>query len=226
MTYFIILFATLFGLQQNHSDSSTLNISAEANVEVPADIIQFNINLNAEEDSPQAAYDLHKQREKVLVELLEEYEISEDEISFQPISINKINQNRTVREEDRPRYQTRQQVAVRFSDFERYEAVQIGLIENNFDDFRGTFSSTEAENGKDEAIKKAIRSAKEKAHLIADESGVTLGKIKNITYHNNQVGPFNEMAVRAQSDQSSQLMQYPQNVTINANISVEFYLEN
>lgn len=226
MTYFIILFSMLLSLQQTQTDSSTLNISAEATVEVPADLIQFNVNINAEEDSPQNAYDLHKEREKALIELLKEYEISEEHISFQPIGINKTsNQPRNAAEED-DKYQTRQQVTMQFSDFDIYEAVQIGLIEHDFDNFRGSFSSSEAEEGKDEAIKKALRSAKEKAQLIAEESGVELGKIKNITYHNNRIGPYNDMMVRAQSESDSGLMQYPQSVTVNAQISVEYHLKD
>lgn len=226
MSYFIILLSLLFAFQSADPDPSTLNISASATVEVPADIIYFNINLNAESDSPQAAYDLHKEREQVLVELMKEYNIEEEDLTFQPISINKTNVNSRINQRE-VRYQTRQQVSIRFEDFDIYETIQIGLIENDFDNFNGRFSSTKAEEGKDEAIRKAIQSAKEKADVIAEESGVALGKINQLSYSHRQVQPYaaDVMSARVESSQPG-LLEYAQTVTIEATISMEFLIES
>ncbi len=80
MNYLIILLSLLFFTQPNQPDPKVMSISTEGQVDLTADIIQFNINLNAQAEEPQKAYETHKQREKALVELLKEYDIQENTI--------------------------------------------------------------------------------------------------------------------------------------------------
>ena len=225
MTYFIILLAFVFSAQTADPEYRELSISSSAEVQVPADIIQFNINLNAESDSPQKTYNLHKEREKVLVQLLDKYEIKEENINYQPVSISKYR-DYSDDPNRKTTYQTRQQVSLTFKDFEIYEKIQVALIENDFDNFQGNFTSTEAESAKDQAIKKAIQQAKEKAQLIAKESGVELGKIRHIEYGHQQIQPYAQeyAALKAESDSGS-LSQYDQSVIVRADISIKFYIQ-
>lgn len=204
----------------------TMTISAEGSVELPADIIRFDINLNAEAEAPQEAYNLHKKREDVLVSLLNKHDIEEDEIRFEPISISKSNSGPHYSEQE-TRYQTRQAVSLKLTDFEIYEELQVALIEAGFDNFSGSFSSTELENGKDRALQKAIETAREKADLIARESGVTLGSISGINYSHGQDRPVYARSSDMMMLESSggQLTQFDQVVTVTANITIEFEIE-
>ncbi|HEX6981232.1 MAG TPA: SIMPL domain-containing protein [Balneolaceae bacterium] len=223
MNYLIILLSFLFLTGGTEPEERVLSISVEEQVEVPADIIQFNINLNAEAETPQAAYQLHNKREEVLVNLLEKYDIAEEDIDYQPISIHKTNDYRRS-ENEKPTYQTRQSVSLILKDFEVYEQLQIGLIENGFDNFGGTFMSTKAETGKSKALQKAIQTAKEKAQLIAEEAGLQLGNILRINYSEHQYRPMysvETMAVKAAPDQ---LTQYEQTVTFSASVAIDFEL--
>lgn len=221
-----LLFSLLFiSSNLNAQDPGFLTISSEGSVELPADVIRFNVNLNAEGDTPQKAYDLHKQREKVLVNLLEKYDIKEQNISFEPVAIQKNNAGRPYTKEETI-YQTRQSVSLTLSDFEMYEQMQVTLIDEGFDNFNGNFLSTEAEEGKDRALRRAISNAKEKARIIVDESGVKMGSIVAIDYSHRQIGPAyarsNDMiAVQATENQ---LMKYDQVVTITADITIKFQI--
>ena len=213
----------LISFSINAQDPGFLTISSEGSVELPADVIQFNVNVNAEGNTPQKAYNLHKQREEALVRLLEKYDIEEKNIRFEPVAISKTNAGRPYNKEEAI-YQTRQNVSLTLSDFEVYEQIQITLIEEGFDNFSGNFLSTEAEKGKDRALRRAISNAKEKARLIADESGVKMGNIVAIDYSHRQIGPAyarsNDMiAVQASENR---LMKYDQVVTVMADITIKF----
>jgi uncharacterized protein YggE len=222
MSYLLIALSFLFAAQPSPpANSNGLSISATSTIQLPADQIQFNININAEAESPQKAYELHQKREAALVKMLDKYNISEKDIRFQPISINKNSYNR--RENEEPTVETRQSVQVTLEDFDAYEDIQIGLIENNFDDFSGRFASTKSEKGQDKALRKAVQKAKAKARIIADETGIKLGPVINISYNVNQPRPYAQESaqLKAQSDSGS-LLKYNQTVSISATVSMEF----
>lgn len=215
----------LISLTLNAQDKGFITITSEGSVDLPADIIRFNINLNAEADTPQEAYDLHKKREKVLVQLLDRYNIEEEQINFEPVRLSKMQPGGRYSNEE-PSYQTRQAVIVKLTDFESYEQIQVTLVEENFDSFSGDFLSSKEESGNDRALQKAIRAAKQKAEIIANEAGVTLGSIVGIDYSYNRMQPrysgVNEMAIT--SSAQNQLMKYDQVVTIYANITMKFQI--
>lgn len=222
MSYLFLFLSLLFVSQSTDPQPPGLSITSTAEVELPADQIQFNINVNAEAETPQEAYDLHQQREKALVQLLDQYNISEEDIGYEPIAIAK-NQNYNRGEKQETTYQTRQMVYVTLRDFSIYEKIQIGLIEAGFDNFSGQFTSTEFEEGKEKALRKAIEKAKSRAEIIAEETGINLGAITNINYNYEQAQPYarETLQMKAQSDSGS-LLKYNQTITVSASISMEF----
>ncbi len=221
MSYLFLFLSFLFIAQPSQPETDGLSVSATAEVQLPADQIQFNINLNAEADSPQATYDLHKERERALVELLDRYEINEEDINYEPISISK-NEPYNRDSENEVTYQTRQMVRLVLTDFEAYEKIQIGLIEAGYDNFSGQFMATKSEEGKEEALRKAIQKAKQKAQTIAEESGFTLGSISAVSYNYQQVQPYAQETMQLKAADSGSLMKYDQTVTVSATISMEF----
>jgi uncharacterized protein YggE len=215
-TIFALLVFTASVQAQNQ-----ISINASSEVMVPADNIAFQINLNAEAPTPQEAYDLHKEREKVLVNQLKKYDIKEEDINFDPISINKHYDNSYQRKEWRVR--TQQNVVVTLNNFDIYENIQVTLIENNFDEFSGNFLSSETKQGEDEALKKALKTAREKADIIASETGLAISGIKNISYSYSQrpPRPMSMDMMRSKSAESS-LLQFDQTVSVSASVSVTY----
>lgn len=226
MRYVFVLLCLLVSSSVTAQDSKVFSISSEGTVDLPADIIQFNINLNAEADAPQDAYNLHKKREEVLVQLLKRYDIEDRDINFEPISISKYNPGSRYTEQE-VRFQTRQAVQVKLENFEVYETMQLALIEADFDSFSGSFTSSKTKEGKDRALRQAIATAKEKATLIADEAGVTLGAITGIDYSHNQERPvFSRSRDMVMLESSGgQLMDFEQLVTVTARISMQFEIQ-
>lgn len=217
------LFLTLFLIAvTTRAQEHAISIHSSASVEIPADRIAFHINLNAEAPTPQEAFDLHKKREEVLLELLKKHQIEKKNINFEPVAISRTNVHR---EDQEPRIRTRQNVTLALSDFDRYEEIQIALIENGYDEFNGNFVSSEAESGKDEALKQALRTAREKAELIAKESNLQLEAIQSIDFSYNQSPPrpMMEMAAFQQDrSKSSLISEYGQSISVSASVSVKY----
>lgn len=218
--FFIILFSLLSLTASAQSDQNVLSVSTEGTIELPADIIQFNINLNAEDDSPEEAFQLHQKREEALVQLLKKYEIDEKDIDFEPVSISRSRHHMRP-DKEKITYRTNQMVTLTMRDFDSYEKIQLGLIDHGFDNFSGSFTSSKIEAGQEEALKKAIKSAKEKARLIAQEAGVSLGPVKNIHFNDQQPRPMRVQAYASMRESADQLMNYDQTITVTTSIQVE-----
>ncbi|WP_372634695.1 SIMPL domain-containing protein [Fodinibius sp.] len=217
---FLALFLFTGGAIQ--AQENIISINSSASVEIPADRIAFHINLNGEAATPREAFDLHKEREEVLLELLKKHQIEEDDINIEPIAISRTNVHR---EDQEPRIRTRQNVTLTLSDFDRYEEIQIALIESGYDEFNGNFVSSEAESGKDEALKEALKTAREKGELIAKESTLKLDGIQSIDFSYNQSPPrpLMEMAAFQQDrSKSSLISEYGQSVSVSASVSVKY----
>jgi len=219
-----LLFLLLVAAQPAVAQQNTVSVTASGTVQLPADIIQFNINLNAEADSPQRAYELHKKREKVLVQALDRHRIRDEDVRYSPVSIHRTRTGPFEGQQNRvTRYRTEQQVGLTLSDFEVYEQIQITLIENGFDSFNGSFQSSGQEKGEDDALRRAIREARRKATVIAEEADIRLAGIKHVEYVHEQVGPLSQMESRAMSLSAEPgLMDYGQTIAVRATVNVEF----
>jgi uncharacterized protein YggE len=219
----LTLFCSLFLISTVAQAQHEISINASAEVLVPADNIAFQINLNAEGDTPQETYELHKEREKVLIKQLKKHNVKDEDLNFEPISINK-SYNGSYQNEKNKRIRTHQRVTLTLDNFDVYEQIQITLIEHDFDEFSGNFMSSDAKQGKDNALKKALKIAREKADIIAKETGVTISGIKNISFSYSSRPPRPMMEMTA-SKSSDSLMEFDQSVSVSANVSVTYKFE-
>lgn len=223
-SFLFALFFILVGCsaQAQLSDrQQTISINMSATEQVPADLIVFNITINAEADTPQNAFELHKDRESVLAGLLMDLDIKEENINFQPLRINKRNFNNS-----RDTFTvTNQQVSVTFSDFELYEKIQLTLINNGFDMFNGSFTSTTLEEGKKRALASAIEAARERAEFIASATGVAINSIKTIDHSDRVIVPYMETASMSGSRSMPpppSMMDFAQTVGVTATIQIVY----
>ena len=199
----------------------TITVTASGEAELPADIINFRINLNAEGETPQEVYEHHKKLEDELVGLLKKHKIKEKNITFRPINIHEV---RGHPERETPgSVRTQQQVQLRLKDFEVYEKIQVKLIEAGFDQFNGDFASSNQKEGEKEALRNALANARDKAELIASELDGEITGIKSIQHGESpsHPGPVYETQMARASDTSGNLMNYKQSVMVRTSITID-----
>jgi uncharacterized protein YggE len=216
-------------LAQQPISERTITINMSASEILPADLIVFNVTINAEGETPQEAYELHRERESLLASLLKELDITEDNIDFEPVRMNRrqINNNRYNDQEPQYTTITNQSVSITFNDFSLYERIQLTLIENDFDTFNGQFSSTKIAEGKEQALIAAIEASKERAELIARTSGVEVGDIYTINYSDHQIGiprKGNSMEMMSLAADAS-MMDFTQTVEVRSNINISYFIK-
>ncbi|MDZ7805703.1 MAG: SIMPL domain-containing protein [Gracilimonas sp.] len=216
-------------LAQKPVSERTITINMSASELLPADLIIFNVTINAEAETPQEAYELHKEKESVLAGLLKELNITEENIDFEPIRMNRrqVNGNRYNNQEPQYVTSTNQSVSITFNDFDIYERIQLTLIENNFDTFNGQFSSTKIAGGKEKALISAIKASKERAELIAETSGIEVGDIYTINYSDHQVSvprKVNSMEMMSMSADAT-MMDFAQTVEVRSNINISYFIK-
>lgn len=216
-------------LAQQPISERTITINMSASELLPADLIIFNVNINAEGKTPQEAYELHRERESLLAGLLKELNIEEENIDYEPVRMNR-RQNNNNRYNNNGENSfittTNQSVSVTFSDFSIYEEIQLKLIENGFDSFNGQFSSSKVSEGKEKALIAAIEAAKERAELIAERSGVELADVSTINFSDHQISipqKSNSMEMMSRASDAS-MMDFGQTVEVRSNISISYFI--
>lgn len=216
-------------LAQQPVSERTITINMSASELLPADLIIFNVTINAEGETPQEAFDLHRERESILAGLLKDLNIREENIDFEPIRMNRrqVNGNRYNNQEPQYVTNTNQSVSITFNDFEMYERIQLTLIENDFDTFNGQFSSTKIAEGKEKALISAIEASRERAELIAQTSGVEVGDIYTINYSDHQVSiprKVNSMEMMSMAADAT-MMDFAQTVEVRSNINISYFIK-
>lgn len=217
-------------MAQQPVSERTITINMSASELLPADLIIFNVNINAEGETPQEAYELHRERETLLAGLLKDLNIDEENIDYEPVRMNRRqNNNNRYNNNEEPSYitATNQSVSITFSDFSIYEKIQLSLIENGFDSFNGQFSSSKITEGKEKALIAAIEAAKERAKLIAETSGVELADVSTINFSDHQIGippKVESMEMMSRASDAS-MMDFGQTVEVRSNISISYFIK-
>src|SRR5699024_3660984 len=206
-------------------ENQTIDVRSKATVKVPADRIVFNIKINSEAYKPQKAFELQKKQKQMLIDLLKKHQIDKKNIQFHPISITKINRHK---EDAEPKIQTSQDVSLTLSDFDKYEQIQLSLVDKGFDEFNGHFISSKLEKARDEALVKAMEQARSKAELIAKQGNLTLDGIKNInvTSNNNPRPVLQNNYASASLKTDSMISEYEQTVSISSSVNLQYYFTN
>ena len=222
----LLLLALLFIPVKLLLAQSTIEVSVVGEHVAEADVIHLNINLNNRAENVDEAYAEHNEQEQELINLLEDQGISSDNISFEPLSVltRRRPNPKNPKEEYIEQVEVRQSVSVTIADREQYKAVQIALVNAGFDHQRGRFDSSKANEAREKALRNAVDKAREKAEIIADQSGQKPVKILDIKYHENS-GNRVPARVRATSESQNLVTQYSQSITYEASITVIFGTE-
>ncbi|MGM0505681.1 MAG: SIMPL domain-containing protein [Bacteroidota bacterium] len=214
-----VLFILAFCITPALLAQDQVHVDSSAEIRIPADQVQFVITITTTDETPSRAFQQHKRQEAFLADLIQDQNLSDHLLSFEPITL----QQRQVREERH--FRTRQQVQLRIPSLDQFEEIQMALAEHQFEQFQATFLAKGLEDAQDEALKQALKQAEEKARIIAETIGRNLGQIHEIQHSTNQgPGPVYRMEA-FQVDASSSMMDFDATVPVSASVSVTYMLQ-
>lgn len=216
-TLIIFLSITKFSVAQASYTERSITIDASAEIAIPANIVNFNIQLTVTASDAGEAFTQHKERESFLAELIKKEGLQNESLSFHPVSLN----SGTTRE-GANRYSTMQSVSLALTDFTLFERIQQILVENGFANFRGSFNSSERQIGEDEALKQAIANAQKKAFIIAKSIDKQITGIKSVEHHASPVTFVLDSRSLAASAMPSSMMEFEQTIKVSSQIRIVF----
>lgn len=225
----LFLFLSIFSNVQaqvntpSHSpDYNYITISAIGEAVVPADFAVLSINIGVSNPDAERAFELHKEREAYLANLLSEMELPDEKISYQPISIRPDRQR-----DGAVHTATNQSIRLELDNFDQLSELQILLISNEFDNFSGSLASSHIEEGNRKALKQAVENARADAELLAEASGKELGDVLWIDHSSDRgyrpAVAFESAQMRT-ADYGPSLGDFSQTITVQKNIQIRFLL--
>ncbi len=217
---FLIIFVMVSTGIARQSGKATISVQATGEVEIPANLIQFHVNITQFHADPKEAFARHKELESFLTDLILEEDISERHITANPISISQ-----TRRQQEGTGFETRQQVTIRIDDVTQFENMQLTLIENGFTSFSGNFSSTDIAEAQDKALDKAVREAYRKAEILANAAGNTIDRVISIEYGASDVTPRARGLQVAFESADRTLLQFERMLPIREKVFVVFQVK-
>ena len=215
---FLLLFTGLIAAQE--SDKSTVFITTSSDTQIPADNIYFSITLSVQNEDAKKAYGEHKTLEKNLLNVFDEFEISDSNISYSLLHIRKTSPY----SKEKLSYKTRQLVSAKIDDFSKYEPLQLALLSNGIYEYKAKFISDGKDEWVDRGIQKALAKTTNEAEMIAKNSGKKLGKILEIeSHHSYPSGSDGITAISVQRPGGS-LIDLPRFVQLRVSLRVRFEL--
>jgi len=227
----ILFFFTAIGAAHAQASSNFdglagnyITISSTGKAEVPADIAILSITIGGSNPDAERAFELHKEREAYLANLLTEMKFSDEKIRYEPISI------RPERQRDGAVHTaTRQRIRLELDNFEQLSKLQVELISNEFDNFTGSLASSEIEQGNKRALRQAVSNAIADAELLADAAGKSVDQVLWIE-HSADRGYRQPVTLESSqlrsADYGPSLGDFSQTITVNKNIKIRFLLKD
>ncbi|GAB3260651.1 hypothetical protein GCM10027347_25110 [Larkinella harenae] len=241
MRKFSILILTLLsmsaafaqGTQTPDLPTNRIVVLGDAELELPADRVRVIVTLQyTDPTDAQKAYASHQAAEKRLVKLLKDYQIEEKDIRYTLLQVQKNQNDVYPTGERRQEVVTMQQVIFELNKPERYPALQLALINANFNRFQASYRSTKEEENKNLALEKAVGVAREKAVVLAKAAGRTLGSVLSVR-DTEETDPVFQKRFGTEADYLSapyaaradgSLLDIPQTIRIPAQVKVTFEL--
>lgn len=218
----LLLLSSPGSISQNN-DSLYYTIDLTKSIQIPADEIIFNVNLSVENSDPKFAHSRHKELEKKLLTVLEEFNIQDTSVTFALISIR----NQGHRSIEPHVFRTDQKVRFKLGKMEDYTNMQLKLLQNGIFSFEASFSSSVYEKSRSLGVEKALKEARKDAEIYAKNLNKKVAKLVEVSsnlYERNisSVIHFADSQVMSKSG----LIDIPQFVTNSVQLKAKFLLVN
>lgn len=175
-----IFILSLTSFAQSNTDISIISTRGTATVYVEPDEALLNFSIITEGEDLREARQMNSEISKRTISYLKEAGIEAKHIQTRYLNVGVRYRN--YRDKNTRYFEASQSFNVCVTDLDRYEEIMLGLLEEGIHNLSSpTFRTTKLRETKDEARRKAIVAAREKAEMLAQELGQSIGKAHSIT---------------------------------------------
>lgn len=221
-----LLLMNHFTFAQKNMQDERIQVTGEAEIEIPADQVMFNINLNYKDyDGVKTAFDQHKAAEARLLRFLKDLKVPDRNITY---SLINFNRQMEFKADGTPReyFGTHQNITVKLEDLKSYPDFLVRLVNAGFTNVNTAFTSSKSNDFHSELIEKAIEQARKKAQVMAQASGRKLGKVTHVSDAVQPDPVFRaELAYAKSGNDGGFISEIPQSVKKSISVHVAFTLE-
>ncbi len=210
---------------QETTTTDTLSVSAEGSIAAAPDIARLEVGVETTGDTAQRAIALNSKKMGDVIDRLKAMGIEDEDMQTSRFSVSP-QYERSNRDSERVLvgFRARNRVSVGIRDVEQVgklidSAVAAGANQiHNID-----FDISDRSEYEEEAMKLAVQRAKQKAEIVADESGVDIVGIKEINVEEARTpAPRLDVALETYADTPI----VSGEVTVNMRVSVVFKISN
>lgn len=204
-TFMFVISGLVFSAAGDESQPPTITVSGTAEVRVVPDEAVLTFSIESREKTLDAAVQDNDEKVKSVTDFLKESKLNSTQVRTEVIRIQPIyEQNdsnrwkgqiaqsivpnaapRAEAKKDRIKpvgFTARRSMSITVVDLASFEAIYRGLIKRGVNEVGGVkFRTTELRKHRDEARRKAMIAAKEKADAMAGELGATVSAVQTIT---------------------------------------------
>lgn len=215
-------------IQIENADSQVITVNASESVKVVPDMAQVIYGITTQNEDAAKCQEETAEKMNQLIATLKELGIEEKSIQTSNYDLNPRqdwNNNGAI-----VGYEMSAQVTVSDIPLDQVGDILSKSVSAGVNQVQSvTYLSSQYDASYQEALKKAVASAQEKAQALADASGSTLGHAVKITeYGNNQTARYqNTMRSMAKEEavMDAGMVMMPGEISVEANISVEFAIQ-
>jgi len=183
---FLLISMSMFAFA---NEKSLININAEGKVKAQPDMAIFRITIQTTELDAQQAHNKIDSQVKDLLKKLKKYNVKDGSLDSSQTSIQ-AEYDYDMKPKQLLGYRVSRQVSFNLIDLKQLDSLATTVSKLDFTNLNNIeFSVQDTQYYEDLALINAIQIAKQKAELIANEFGVNLGKLKNISHQVNQNSP-------------------------------------
>lgn len=219
-----LLFMTHFTFAQKNMPDERIQVTGEAEIEIPADQVVFNITLNYRDyDNVKTTFDQHKAAEARLLQFLKDLKVADKNITYSLINFNRqveFKPDGTPKEY----FATQQNVTVRLEELTTYSGFLIRLVNAGFTNVNTAFTSSKANDFHSALLEKAIEQARKKAEVLALASGRKLGRVTHVS-DTAQPDPVFRAELAYAKSANDFISEVPQSIKKSISLNVAFILE-
>ena len=177
---FLALILSLTSIAQGSTNLSLITTRGTATVYVEPDEALLNFSIITEGDDLADARQRNSEISSLTISYLKGAGIEAKHIQTRYLNVGV--RYRDYRNKETRYFEASQSFNICITDLDRYEEIMIGLLEQGIHNLSSpTFRSTKLRETKDEARRKAIIAAREKAEMLALELGQDIGIAHNIS---------------------------------------------